>query len=80
MNVFTELDCSLCHWQSRIDTICVSNCFSARCTYICVRWYCIGFGDDLSCIFNDDNADKLILRIRIMNSDENKFQEVSGET
>ncbi|TMS02019.1 DNA-directed RNA polymerase II subunit RPB1 [Larimichthys crocea] len=34
-----------------------------------------GFGDDLNCIFNDDNAEKLVLRIRIMNSDENKFQE-----
>ncbi|CAG2171630.1 unnamed protein product, partial [Oppiella nova] len=29
-----------------------------------------GFGDDLNCIFNDDNAEKLILRIRIMNSEE----------
>ena len=38
---------------------------------------CLGFGDDLNCIFNDDNAEKLVLRIRIMNSDENKFQEVS---
>merc|ERR1719383_389669 len=28
-----------------------------------------GFGDDLNCIFNDDNAEKLVLRIRIMNSD-----------
>uniref|UniRef100_A0A453MAQ0 DNA-directed RNA polymerase n=1 Tax=Aegilops tauschii subsp. strangulata TaxID=200361 RepID=A0A453MAQ0_AEGTS len=28
------------------------------------------FDDDLSCIFNDDNADKLILRIRIKNDDE----------
>uniref|UniRef100_H3AVP5 DNA-directed RNA polymerase subunit n=1 Tax=Latimeria chalumnae TaxID=7897 RepID=H3AVP5_LATCH len=36
-----------------------------------------GFGDDLNCIFNDDNAEKLVLRIRIMNSDENKFQEVT---
>lgn len=35
-----------------------------------------GFGDDLNCIFNDDNAEKLVLRIRIMNSGENKFQEV----
>lgn len=35
-----------------------------------------GFGDDLNCIFNDDNAEKLVLRIRIMNSDENKMQEV----
>jgi len=38
--------------------------------------YHLGFGDDLNCIFNDDNAEKLVLRIRIMNSDENKFQEV----
>ncbi|CAG2119677.1 unnamed protein product, partial [Medioppia subpectinata] len=29
-----------------------------------------GFGDDLNCIFNDDNAERLILRIRIMNSEE----------
>jgi DNA-directed RNA polymerase II subunit RPB1 len=37
-----------------------------------------GFGDDLNCIFNDDNAEKLVLRIRIMNSEgENKFQDVS---
>ena len=28
-----------------------------------------GFGDDLNCIFNDDNAEKLILRIRIMQND-----------
>ncbi|XP_070538293.1 DNA-directed RNA polymerase II subunit RPB1-like [Ptychodera flava] len=34
-----------------------------------------GFGDDLNCIFNDDNAEKLVLRIRIMSSDENKFQD-----
>ena len=35
-----------------------------------------GFGDDLNCIFNDDNAEKLILRIRIMNTedkDDGKF-------
>ena len=31
-----------------------------------------GFGDDLNCIFNDDNAEKLVLRIRIMNSEEGK--------
>lgn len=36
-----------------------------------------GFGDDLNCIFNDDNAEKLVLRIRIMNSDDNKYQDVS---
>lgn len=34
-----------------------------------------GFGDDLNCIFNDDNAEKLVLRIRIMNSDDSKFSE-----
>ena len=34
-----------------------------------------GFGDDLNCIFNDDNAEKLILRIRIMNSDEKMEEE-----
>ncbi|EDV28888.1 uncharacterized protein TRIADDRAFT_49721 [Trichoplax adhaerens] len=28
-----------------------------------------GFGEDLNCIFNDDNAEKLILRIRIVNND-----------
>ncbi|XP_054731469.1 DNA-directed RNA polymerase II subunit RPB1-like isoform X2 [Anastrepha obliqua] len=34
------------------------------------------FGDDLKCIFNDDNAPRLIMRIRIMNTSnpENKFQ------
>ena len=32
-----------------------------------------GFGDDLNCIFNDDNAEKLVLRIRIMNSEESKM-------
>lgn len=37
----------------------------------------LGFGDDLNCIFNDDNAEKLVLRIRIMNNDEGKFQDVS---
>ncbi|XP_021340789.1 DNA-directed RNA polymerase II subunit RPB1-like, partial [Mizuhopecten yessoensis] len=33
-----------------------------------------GFGDDLNCIFNDDNAEKLVLRIRIKNSDESEMQ------
>lgn len=37
----------------------------------------LGFGDDLNCIFNDDNAEKLILRIRIMNNDEGKMGDVS---
>jgi len=30
------------------------------------------FQDDLSCIFNDDNSEKLLLRIRIMNNDAEK--------
>ncbi|MQM10300.1 hypothetical protein Taro_043192 [Colocasia esculenta] len=39
------------------------------------------FDDDLTCIFNDDNADKLILRIRIMNDDAPKgeLQDESAE-
>ena len=36
-----------------------------------------GFGDDLNCIFNDDNAEKLVLRIRIVNNNENKMEDVS---
>jgi len=39
-----------------------------------------GFGDDLNCIFNDDNADKLVLRIRIMNGEDNKFQDNEEDT
>lgn len=31
------------------------------------------FGDDLNCIFNDDNAEKLVLRIRLMNNDDQKY-------
>ena len=38
-----------------------------------------GFGDDLNCIFNDDNAEKLVLRIRIMNSDDSKLDDGSDE-
>ncbi|EFJ10314.1 hypothetical protein SELMODRAFT_128226 [Selaginella moellendorffii] len=34
------------------------------------------FVDDLTCIFNDDNAEKLILRVRIMNDDVSKGGEV----
>ena len=35
-----------------------------------------GVGDDLNCIFNDDIAEKLVLRIRIMkNSDDGKDDE-----
>lgn len=33
------------------------------------------FGQDLNCIFNDDNAKKLVLRIRIVNNEELKFEE-----
>lgn len=33
------------------------------------------FGADLNCIFNDDNAEKLVLRIRIVKSVESKFEE-----
>ena len=36
-----------------------------------------GFGDDLNCIFNDDNAEKLVLRIRIMNSEDSKEDEAN---
>ena len=32
-----------------------------------------GFGDDLNVIFNDDNAEKLVLRIRIMNNEGEKM-------
>ncbi|KAJ0410245.1 hypothetical protein P43SY_002577 [Pythium insidiosum] len=32
------------------------------------------YGQDLSCIFTDDNADKLVLRIRIMSDEEEKLQ------
>ncbi|KAK9713061.1 hypothetical protein RND81_06G000500 [Saponaria officinalis] len=39
------------------------------------------FSDDLTCIFNDDNAEKLILRIRIMNDEASKgeFLDESSE-
>ena len=36
------------------------------------------FGDDLNCIFNDDNAEKLVLRIRLMNNDEQKYTSEVG--
>ncbi|OQR92170.1 DNA-directed RNA polymerase II largest subunit [Achlya hypogyna] len=36
------------------------------------------YGQDLSCIYTDDNADKLVLRIRIMSDEEEKLQR-SGE-
>ena len=38
-----------------------------------------GFGDDLNCIFNDDNAEKLVLRIRIMGSDDSKMTSQNEE-
>lgn len=38
-----------------------------------------GFGDDLNCIFNDDNAEKLVLRIRIMNTDDGKFGDAGAD-
>eukprot|EP00005_Dracoamoeba_jomungandri_P005646 CAMPEP_0174262196 /NCGR_PEP_ID=MMETSP0439-20130205/12829_1 /TAXON_ID=0 /ORGANISM="Stereomyxa ramosa, Strain Chinc5" /LENGTH=1899 /DNA_ID=CAMNT_0015346859 /DNA_START=57 /DNA_END=5756 /DNA_ORIENTATION=+ len=38
----------------------------------------IDFQGDLNCIFNDDNSEKLILRIRIMNDDEAKYAEEGG--
>ncbi|KAK3119088.1 hypothetical protein QOZ80_9BG0713640 [Eleusine coracana subsp. coracana] len=39
------------------------------------------FGDDLQCIFSDDNADKLILRFRLMNDEasKEKIQDESAE-
>lgn len=33
------------------------------------------FDNDLTCIFNDDNAEKLILRIRIVNDDAGKGED-----
>lgn len=38
-----------------------------------------GFGDDLNCIFNDDNAEKLVLRLRIMNNDEKVTDEEENQ-
>ena len=38
-----------------------------------------GFGDDLNCIFNDDNAEKLVLRIRIMGGDDGKMSSQVGD-
>ncbi|XP_067948896.1 DNA-directed RNA polymerase II subunit RPB1-like [Watersipora subatra] len=38
-----------------------------------------GFGEDLNVIFNDDNAEKLVLRIRIMNNDEGKMGDTDEE-
>ena len=35
------------------------------------------FGDDLHCIFTDDNAEKLVLRIRIVDTEgKDKFEDV----
>ena len=38
-----------------------------------------GFGDDLNCIFNDDNAEKLILRVRIMNTESKENEDETDE-
>jgi len=38
-----------------------------------------GFGDDLNPLFNDDNAEKLVLRIRIMNSDDKMEEEEQAD-
>jgi DNA-directed RNA polymerase II subunit RPB1 len=42
---------------------------------------CIGdeYGSDLNVIYNDDNADKLVLRIRIMNDDETAMRSAQDE-
>ena len=37
------------------------------------------FAGDLSCIFNDDNSEKLVLRIRIMNPEGVKYEDASTE-
>ena len=39
----------------------------------------MNFGDDLNCMFNDDNAEKLILRIRIMPNPEEKIDAMESE-
>jgi len=62
-------------WDSR-SIYAHKLCTRVRCDKCCIVFLIKGFGDDLNCIFNDDNAEKLVLRIRIMNSGENKFQEV----
>ena len=36
-----------------------------------------GFGDDLNVIYTDDNADKLVFRLRITNQDADKGEAVS---
>eukprot|EP01117_Protostelium_nocturnum_P012755 TRINITY_DN4718_c0_g2_i1.p1 TRINITY_DN4718_c0_g2~~TRINITY_DN4718_c0_g2_i1.p1 ORF type:complete len:1744 (-),score=622.93 TRINITY_DN4718_c0_g2_i1:65-5296(-) len=37
------------------------------------------FGSDLSVIFNDDNAEKLILRVRVVNDDDSKYSDENAE-
>ncbi len=37
------------------------------------------FGEDLNCIFNDDNAEKLVLRIRVTHSGSEKMQDNAEE-
>ena len=42
--------------------------------------HCAEFGDDLYIIFNDDNSEKLIMRLRIAdNSLGNKYQAAGGD-
>lgn len=35
------------------------------------------YGDDFKCIFTDDNAEKLILRIRLLSNEQQKYDDVS---
>lgn len=37
------------------------------------------FGEDLNCIFNDDNAEKLVMRIRLMSNEDQKYQAEVGD-
>ena len=37
------------------------------------------FGDDIHCIYKDDNAEKLILRIRIMNNNASKSENIEDD-
>ena len=63
--------------QERCDCFSVSGPSVTHTQLLYISTYLIpGFGDDLNCIFNDDNSEKLVLRIRIMNSEDGKFQEV----
>jgi hypothetical protein len=48
-----------------------ANCWTARVQDIKKHWQISFFSEFFfqNCIFNDDNAEKLVLRIRIMNAD-----------